>query len=224
MRASPSPRRGGGGPELCYHDRKSMIHWFHKAVMCSLAAGLLLAGATAVGTEVYRSTGEAGEPVFSDQPSPGAERIEVEPAPAVDLEPPPDPEPPAGGDRSRDEGSPYAGFAITTPAEGEGVRTNAGEVTVGLSLPPDLGEDRAVRLYLDGALAAETAPTEAVTLANVDRGTHRLRAALVDGGGRELASSGTVTFHVLRVSAITKPPGPDVPGGAGPAPAEGGSP
>lgn len=183
----------------------------------------LLAGAAVHGADVYRSTGEYGEPVYSDEPQPGATRIEVPPLTII----PAVPAAPASRERSapaQDGGDGYAQFAIVSPSAEATVRDNAGNVHVGLRLSPGLqGGDR-IRIYLDGVAWGAPFHSTSMTLTNVPRGSHRLQAAIVDETGAEIARTGEVAFHLQRVSRLLQTP-PSLPGGAAgsPSPAPGGA-
>jgi len=178
-----------------------------------LALALLGAHCAAQETvSVYRSTGDEGETVYSDEPRAGAVRMEVV---LPERRPTPAPSAPAGDaarDRKDQAAERYASFAIREPAPGATIRANSGNVPLVLDLEPRLREGHRVRAYLDGR-PLEVRSTSTL-LENVPRGAHRLRAEIVDGTGVVLAKAGPVEFNLLRISRLTKPPGPDLPGGA----------
>jgi len=60
------------------------------------------------------------------------------------------------------------------------------------------------RLYLDGRAVEGLLQSGAVQLRNVGRGTHSLRAEVVDAGsGEVLAASEPVTFHLLQPGRLS---------------------
>ena len=146
--------------------------------------------------EIYRSVDENGNVLFTDQPSPDAELIEVQelqtikPPPAGNFTYTPKPEKP----KAR-----YTEISITSPQHDTAIRDNGGNVTVNVSTTPALsGADNLV-LYLDGEeilLGKSTAKA----FSGLDRGSHQLRAAIKDKDGRIRLSSSSVIFHLLRHS------------------------
>ena len=177
----------------------------------SVVLALVVSVCAAEGTaSVYRSTGAQGETVYSDDPSPGAERIEVViptgiPAPRASA--------PATGTSAGDDAAPYERFAIAEPEGGATIRANSGNVPVVLEVRPSLRAGDRIRIDLDG----ETREVHATStlLTNVPRGAHRLGAAIVGENGEVRAAAGPVEFQLLRISRLTKPSGPSVPRGAG---------
>lgn len=184
---------------------------------------LALLGAQCAAEEtvsVYRSTGDEGEIVYSDEPRPGAVRMELvlpERAPAGASGAP------AGESRQSVAASEhYSTFTIREPAPGATIRANTGNVPLVLDVQPGLRAGHRVRAYLDGEPLEVDSPS--MLLENVPRGAHRLRAEIVDDQGKVLAKAGPVEFDLLRISRLTKPTGPDQPGGADrpPSPVPGG--
>ena len=146
--------------------------------------------------EVYRSVDENGNVIFTDQPSPDAELIELDELQTIDaptrgdFEYTPPPEKPAPR---------YSAVTIISPQHDLAIRDNAGNVTVNISTQPDLRSSDELVLYMDGKeiiLGKSTA--KAFTA--LDRGTHQLRAVIRDINGRILQSSPSVAFHLLRES------------------------
>ena len=140
--------------------------------------------------EVYRSVDEDGNIVFSDEASPGAEKIiipEPQTMPALDI----------GGSQYKPATKapqPYT-VAITEPVDDAAVRDNAGNISVSASVEPGLSSGDRLVIYMDGK---EVGTGAAVNLQNVDRGTHQLRAVIKDKNGRIRKSSKSVSFHMLR--------------------------
>lgn len=146
--------------------------------------------------DVYRSVDENGNVVFTDQPSPDAELIEVDelqtiqPPPAGKFEYTPKPAKPQPR---------YTALDIVSPEHDSAIRDNGGNVTVNIRTNPALqGADKLV-LYLDGEeIILGNATTK--SFSGLDRGTHQLRAAIKDENDRIQLSSNSVTFHLLRHS------------------------
>ena len=157
---------------------------------------LCLIFSLALTAEVYRSVDKNGNVVFTDQPSPDAELIELDElqtidAPAIgNFEYTPPPEKPAPR---------YSAVTIISPQNDVAIRDNAGNVTVNIATQPDLRSSDELVLFMDGKeiiLGKSTAKA----FSGLDRGTHQLRAAIRDVNGRILQRSPSVIFHLLRQS------------------------
>ena len=163
----------------------------------------------AASAQVYWRIGPDGDIYFSDQPGPDAEQVHV--TPARPVSPPPVPDHAGAPDQQNspsaahkdDAGTSYAEFAVVSPAEEEGVRANDGNVTVRLSLEPELMPGHAIVLSIDGedGEQSKTTGSEEVTLSNLSRGRHTVSARVVDEDGNELIQAAPVSFQVLRVAA-----------------------
>jgi hypothetical protein len=136
---------------------------------------------------------------FSDEPVPGAKRVEIPPPSTIELPAPP---PPQASAAEPQQTPSYSRLAFLSPSDDEPVRANDGVVEVRLALEPALREDAGhrLRVTLDNEVVRESAPLS-FELENVDRGTHSLTATVVDADGNPVMPGQGVTFHVLRVSA-----------------------
>jgi len=164
----------------------------------------LLAFATGVSAQVYRWVAPDGTVQYSDQPQPGSTPVEVAPVQTIPAPPPPRRTTPPAKPRSTQPV--YARFDVLSPAEQESVRANDGNVTISLGLEPPLMPGNRVVLLLDGQPVGPPGTSLTVPLTNLDRGTHRLEASVLDGAGNALISAGPVTFHVLRVHLPPRQP------------------
>lgn len=199
-----------------------------------LALAALGIPAAAAGT-VYKCPSPEGGVTYSDQPCPGGEKMEI-------YLPPPAEAPAPGetgetGAGTRPDAPPFAGYsevAILSPGGGEVARdaSGGGDLPVALAISPALRLDlgHAVTAYVDGAPWPTRFRGPQFVLSGLNPGTHTLRAAITDAGGRQLAASGTVAFTILRTTTETGEGGeapPDVyprPGGDLPYPRPGGDP
>lgn len=183
---------------------------------------LLLVAALAQ-AQMYRWVDDEGNVQFSDTPPPegtSAERMEVPKPSVVETYKPPKA---AGDTGSQTEGdtqeasdkAPRYRLAITSPADDQAVRENAGNVTVTVDLKPALQTGHQLRLYLDGNRLDNGGTRTSVQLTNVPRGTHTLRAEVVDGSGKVLRRT-TSTFHLLRAAVGQAPPYGGTPPGTPP--------
>jgi len=93
----------------------------------------------------------------------------------------------------------YTNIVIVTPANDTAIRVNTGNITVNVSLEPGLNHDRGdqIALYMDGNKVSEGSATQ-FNLDNIDRGTHTLKASVIDASGKAVISSTPVSFTLLR--------------------------
>ena len=172
--------------------------------------------------EVYRSVDEDGNPVFTDQPTEGAEKIELKEIQTIDRQPvgleaggePQTVEVDSTDEAGSDELAGYTGLSITSPEDNESIRDNAGNVTVNVAISPDLNQSAGHQLVviLDGTELMKTTSTS-INTSNLDRGTHSISVAVIDRDGKEILRSSAVTFHLQRYSTQHKnqppPPAPN---------------
>ena len=163
---------------------------------------LIFACATA-SAEVFRRIGPDGQVYFSDQPGPGAERIEVKPVPTIRM-PTPVPETRVQPDvgQQEEDADAYTSFSIVSPASGEGVRSNNGNVTVQMKLEPGLKSGHTVKLKVDGEDGKDMNMVDgmSIQLVNISRGRHTVEAMVINDGGEVLIQTEPVSFNVLRTS------------------------
>lgn len=152
--------------------------------------------------EVYRWVDEAGNVVFSDRPRPGAEELKN-----LDLQSYPAPKLPITSPKSKSEKLPLTGYTaieIASPNNDETIWDNTGSFAVSVRLRPALHSalGHKVVLLLDGNQVMEPGRSTQFQLTNIDRGTHTLRAAIVDRDGKEVASSDATTIYLHRQSSL----------------------
>jgi len=167
-----------------------------------LVAGLLAAFAVQAAV-VYKWVDPDGVVHYSDQASPGAEKIYTSsstPAGASGQRPPAGPPkaaastPPAGA-------LAYSEFSITSPVNDQ---TFFGDdvIAVHLSLTPALRPNQSIAWHLNGREL--DIPPDAVSfpLPHLDRGTYTLAASITDQRTGDAQSSNSVTFFVRQPSAL----------------------
>ena len=151
---------------------------------------------TSISAGVYRSVDEDGNVIFTDRPSPDAEKIRVDKVQTIS--------PPAVKDfeytspeKPAKEG--YAKLEIISPQNDQTFTGGAGNVTINILIEPALDTKQGDHLVLtmDGEKQAESSSTS-FSFTNLDRGTHTTKADIVNKGGKSLKSSATVTFYVIR--------------------------
>lgn len=117
-------------------------------------------------------------------------------------------------DDARDSDAPvfkgYRTAEIQQPEQDGTVRSNEGVVPVTVRLDPPLQPGHEVRFFLDGQSVPGSFDSQAVELSGVLRGTHRVRAVVVDSNGARLTSTTDVTFTLRQTglfdSAVRPPP------------------
>lgn len=176
--------------------------------MRTLILLFVLAAATATATEIYRWVDADGQPHYSDQWQPGAERIQVEESPSYS------PSLPAATPAGRvaavaAPSSAYQELEIASPAQEQVLWNIGSQLPVSIRLEPALQSGHELRLFLDGQQQDLPAGSMAVTLSEVYRGVHTLRAEVVSEAGETLITSPTRTFMVRQTSMLN--PAPAVP-------------
>ncbi len=167
---------------------------------------LCFSGHAVADTSVYRSLDEEGNPVFSDEPSPDAEALELREVQTV----------PAEGNlkfeytpAEKETPTAYEDLSFSSPLDDTAVRENAGNLVVTLVSKPALRPGHRVVLYLDGEEVGRGMQTT-FNLENLDRGTHTLSAEIAHGD-KVLIESESVTFTLLRHSEQHPKPAPPPP-------------
>jgi hypothetical protein len=97
---------------------------------------------------------------------------------------------------------PYATFEITYPTKDDVIRANDGNIFISLQLSPALAVSDHIFVYVNGRKVVEEGKALSVELKQLDRGEHSLFAVVRNDKGDVLINSNTVTFSLLRSSAI----------------------
>lgn len=166
--------------------------------MRSLILSLVLISPIAVGG-VYKWVDETGEVHYSDKPVQNARELRVpgavsKPVPQVDAEAEQD-------DLVQDvEAGGYNTLEFASPEPGQTFRSDAGEVQIGLLLDPPLQPGHQLQLVIDGAPLSQRFSATQLILKDVSRGTHSMKAEIVDQEGQSVASSTAVSFHVRKAA------------------------
>ena len=167
---------------------------------------VLMLGAVPLSAAVYKWVDGGGQVHYSDLPSQGATEVEL---PESMVYTPPDYS--AGEDGAAADsgeatsGGPYKSIAVVQPTNDETLRSNEGNVAVSIEISPGLAEGNKFRIYLDGNQVPDELSSPQITLQNLDRGTHSLEVAVVNGDGQELLRSAPVTFHLRRFTQLLPP-------------------
>jgi hypothetical protein len=160
-------------------------------------------GIAATAAETWKWKDANGVVHYSDQPAPGAERIEV-------VVPKPSSSTPrqaaeaapraaaaaASPDANQPANVPYTRCVITAPDSEETFNATT-SVTVGLLVEPVLQTGHHIEVLLDGSAAQDWPPTAVShTLKDLQRGSHTLSARVLNADGGTACAGPTLNFHV----------------------------
>jgi Domain of unknown function (DUF4124) len=166
--------------------------------------GGLLAAFAVHAAVVYKWVDADGVVHFSDQPSPGAEKIFTSSSTAGTVTTPRS----AAGSRQAQAPKSGAGsalnyseFSIDSPVNDQ---TFFGDDVVGvhLSLTPALKSNQNLTWHLNGKQLANAPDAAAFSLPRLDRGTYTLAATITDQQTGDSQNSNSVTFYVRQPSAL----------------------
>ena len=152
---------------------------------------------------IYKWVDSNGNVVFSDQPHPGAKKVELPPISTFSD----------GGAAQKTATTPSSGtkkkpaavydhFVIVKPTPEETLWNNTGTVDVQFGLSPGLQGGDKIILALDGKPQGQGIRSTQFVLKNLDRGTHVLSASIVNGEGRTQITAPSVTFYLHKASAL----------------------
>jgi hypothetical protein len=165
--------------------------------------GLSLLAAFAVqAAVVYKWVDADGVVHFSDQPSPGAEKIYTSSPSAAAASAPSA----AAGPRQATKiaaagGLGYSQFSIASPVNDQ---TFFGDdiIAVHLDLSPALKPSQSITWHLNGKELEFPPDATSFPLPHLDRGAYTLAATITDQETSESQGSNTVTFYVRQPSAL----------------------
>lgn len=160
-----------------------------------LIAVLALFGAFAQAATVYKYKDASGNLVFTDEPTDGAEKLDVQPVPTI-----PAIKVPQNDDTP--EAAPteftYSNVTIIIPSDGEHFINNGGQVSVQVALSPALRKNDKLQLIFNGAPYGDLQRANTFKLDNLDRGEYAAQVAVLDNKGKEIGRSETVVFYIKR--------------------------
>ena len=153
---------------------------------------------------VYKWVDADGVVHYSDQSSPGAEKIYTSSSSSAAATS--EARSPAGSQRapasSPTTGLSYSEFSIASPVNDQ---TFYGEdvIAVHLNLAPTLKPNHAITWHLNGMELEDPPNAVSFPLPHLDRGTYTLAATIIDQRTGESQSSNSVTFFVRQPSALS---------------------
>ena len=167
-----------------------------------LVTGLLFFLAIPVSAEVYRNGDAYGNVTYSDEPSEGAEAVEVKPVTTITL---PKPEAVQETEKLREEvqreGAAYESLSFAYPDNNQAFYSGSGDVQFEVRSTPGLQPGHKYEVTLDGQPVGQST-SGSITVNNVFRGTHEARVHIVDENGVQVKTGSPITFTVHRPSAL----------------------
>ncbi len=146
---------------------------------------------------IYKWVDEDGKAHYSDQEQNGSEEVKLPVAvtytPTVSAS--------NNNEKEPEKKARHTEMSIVQPKMNETIHSNTGDVQVSINLVPGLQRGDSITIYLDGKELLKGGVQTSVTLANVDRGSHTLRAIVFNRNGVSVISSKSIIFH-LRKEAV----------------------
>ncbi len=170
--------------------------WLSALLFCfSVMAFITVAGAT----EIYKSYDENGNIVYSDQPpEPDAEPLVLPEPNIISSSVPVNPSPPSNSNAGFN--APQRVLEMLRPVEEETFWGTAQALEVSFDVQPDLAPQMRIAIYVDDQRVALISSTN-TTITDIDRGTHSVRAELLDSRGNVLTATEPRTFFMKQHSA-----------------------
>ncbi|MGI9330224.1 MAG: DUF4124 domain-containing protein [Gammaproteobacteria bacterium] len=165
----------------------------------------LLTGMALANTEVFRWVDEDGVVHFSDLPQEGAEKVDLPDAQTFSA---PQVQPRASRRSTTTAGTDeaafrYEEFEFVNPGQEEVLWNIEGQLDVSMRLQPRLQTGHQVSLYLDDEAVPDMRRNRLqVTLTELGRGVHVLRAEIRDVTGQVLIKTQPRTFSVQQTSIL----------------------
>lgn len=173
----------------------------NKPLISALLLATTVGVASTAHSQIYRTTDEQGNVIFTDTPpADGSVREEVELQP-INTTPAPTPMPrPTPASDSTEEAAETARAVITSPANETTIAMGPGNFSVSASVEPALQVGQSLQLNMDGSPHGEPQQSGGWDLTNVFRGAHDLTVSVLDNEGKVLTTSAPVRVYVLRPS------------------------
>ena len=155
--------------------------------------------------ELFKWKDADGNLIYSDQPPPGKDKaesaVEEDELPQIIAVPPLKPTSVTSSNAARNSANniKYKELTIVEPIHDAAVRNNAGNVMISVRvLPENFAESGSfVAIYLDGN-EVSNGPQTSVQLMNMDRGTHTIKAELLNSSGHVVKATRPTVFHLQR--------------------------
>jgi hypothetical protein len=177
-------------------------------LLLALAASGL--SGTASSADVWKWVDAKGVTHYSDQPVPGAIKIEVR-AGNVSESRSAQPLSNASDSDSQAQDAGYRELQIVRPTNQQVIVNTGGQLDVEIGIAPPVQATHSLNLYLNGRLITGfPRNTQTYALTEIPRGMHSLTAAISDANGNTIQESPPVVFHVRQESIAQPPVGPSL--------------
>ncbi|GLQ33499.1 DUF4124 domain-containing protein [Litoribrevibacter albus] len=178
------------------------------SVIFTSVLALALTCTNTVHAKVYKWVTEDGTVVYSDQPHPEAEVLNIEPlhpykAPSYNQPQ----ETTIESEKAQvNATSRYSSVTIDSPEHEANIQGSAGSFTVAVSSNPALKKGDKYQLLIDGkALGAPTNLTQ-FNVQNINRGEHSIAVQILDKQGENVITSPSITVFIHRPTVKRKTP------------------
>lgn len=187
-------------PRGANDNQKNSLEGVRMNASHGLLAAALIALSGPAAAEVYRNVDQYGNVTYSDEPSKGAEAIEVKPVTTITL---PKPQTVQKTEELRKEvkreGSLYEDVSFAYPENNQAFHSGSGDVQFELRSTPGLKSGHKFEVTIDGQPVGQTA-SGSIAVSNVYRGTHTARVHIVDENGIQVKTGSSISFTIHRPS------------------------
>ena len=165
----------------------------------SLTVLLLMLASSAQG-EMYKHKDAEGVTIYSDIPVEGSTPIVTPEGNTIKLPKYVAKKKPAKESPDSD----YSAFIIVSPENDSTVRDNSGNATITLSLTPELKIDsgHSISAFVNGIKNVSNSTSLAITINNINRGSHSVHAVVTDAEGNSLIQSNSINIHLKQFSKL----------------------
>lgn len=144
---------------------------------------------------VYKSIDKNGQVIYTDKANAEAQRINVTPQNTIKVstskniikQPPPSVSNPIT-------------ITIKSFEDHETIRDNQGNISINAETSSSIPFDHSFQLFIDGNLHSPQQTTPNFSIANLERGMHKIKIVLVDDTGKVIALSPIYTIYMHRAS------------------------
>ncbi|NVK21656.1 MAG: DUF4124 domain-containing protein [Kangiellaceae bacterium] len=176
------------------------------ALLAAFAIATNIGTLSANETVMYKKVDKNGRVIYTDKPIPGAKPITVKTNTNVISTSKPVVTQKLKLEEEKEETFEYSVLSIDKPSNDEAIRANDGNLYVIVGISPQLQPNHSVRLQMDGIAIGQAQKVPYFSLSNVDRGTHKLTAVIIDDDSQKiLKTSEASSFHMLRATVLNNP-------------------
>ncbi|MBU2924214.1 DUF4124 domain-containing protein [Colwellia sp. 4_MG-2023] len=157
----------------------------------------IIAPVNASTTKIYLWRNEAGQLVYSDTPSPGAEEVKTNPGHVIESSSSIDIQ---LLDIQKEIVPEDYQIIINHPKNHDTIRDNTGSILISAMIQPRFKRGLKVQLILDGEAYQTPQNHTQFSLRNIDRGEHQIKMQVFNEEGKVIALSDPITFYMHRAS------------------------